>query len=298
VLGSAAVVLGTTAALALAAWRRRAADPLLVGWLWFLGTLVPMIGLVQVGAQGMADRYTYLPLVGLAIAVAWLPGLAGTRARVAGAVAAAVLLALAAGTRVEAARWRDGETLFRRAIAVDPDNFMAHYELARLMNATDRPAEAEIHAAQAARLVPVWSDAYLNLGAALQAQGRHEEAEKALRRAVARNPRSLDARHRLVRSLVAQGRLEPARSELDRLLREQPGDVEARLLKADLDARDGDRRAAWQEWATVCQLVGPSPGGREAARRLVELVAAWPEAPDAAREVARRVEPWLEDASP
>jgi tetratricopeptide (TPR) repeat protein len=255
-----------------------------------------MIGLVQVGAQGMADRYTYLPSIGLALAVAWLPGLTGLRARAAGAVAAAALLALAVATHAEARRWTDSETLFRRAIALDAENFMAHYELARLMNATGRPEEAEIHAAEAARLVPVWSDAYLNLGAALQAQGRHEEAVKALRRAISRNPNGLGARHRLVRSLVALERFGPARSELERLLREQPGDIEARLELADLDAREGDRVAAFQGYATVCQLVGPSPGGGiEAARQIVDLVAGWPDAPEAARRVARQVTPWLDE---
>jgi len=296
VLGSAALVLGATGALALAAWHRRSADPLLVGWLWFLGTLVPMIGLVQVGAQGMADRYTYLPMVGLALAVAWLPGLTGRRARLGGALGATALLALSMATHAESWRWADSETLFRRAIELDTRNFMAHYELARLLNATGRPTEAEVHAAEAARLVPVWSDAYLNLGAALQAQGRHDEAEKALRRAIVRNPRGLDARHRLVRSLLAQARFAPARSELERLLREQPGDIEARLLLADLDVREGDRMAAWQGYAIVFQLVGRSPGGIAAARGLVELVAGWPDAPAAARDVARQVEPWLGDA--
>jgi tetratricopeptide (TPR) repeat protein len=291
VLGSAALVLGATGALAFAAWRDRRADPPLVGWLWFLGTLVPMIGIVQVGGQGMANRYAYLPLVGLALAVAWAPGLG--RRRAAGVAGAVALLAMTAATRVETRYWTDSETLFRRAIALDPENDKAHYELARYLNFVGRPDDAEPHAAEAARLRPAWADAYLNLGAALQAQGRHEEAITAFRRASVRDPTSLDVRHRLVRSQLALDRDDAARAELSRLLRQQPGDIEARLLMADLDAKQGDREAAWKGYATVCQLVGPSPGGLEAARKLRALVEAWPDAPAAARDVARRLEPWL-----
>ncbi|MBW2445831.1 MAG: tetratricopeptide repeat protein [Deltaproteobacteria bacterium] len=296
VLGSAALVGAATVGLAFAAFRRRAAAPSLVGWLWFIGTLVPMIGFVQVGAQGMADRYMYLPLVGLAILVAWWPGLHGGRARAAGIVATAALLALTAATRVEAGHWHDSERLFRRAIEVDADNFIAHYELARLLNSIDRPAEAERHAAEAVRLIPTWSDAYLNLGAALEAQGRHAEAEKALRRALSRNAGSLAGRHLLVQSLIGQERFVPARNELGKLLREQPGDLGARMMLADLDALEGDPEAAWQGYATVCQLVGATPDGVEAARRLIALVAGWPEASENARNVARQVEPWVRGA--
>jgi tetratricopeptide (TPR) repeat protein len=295
VLASAALVIGATAALGFAAWRTRKADPPIVGWLIFLGTLVPMLGVVQVGGQGMANRYTYVPLVGLAMAVAWLPALG--RRRVAALAGAVLCLAMTAATRVEARYWTDSEALFRRAIALDPDNDKAHYELARYLNFVGRPEEAEPHAAAAARLEPAWADAYLNLGAALQAQGRHEEAITAFRRATVRDPTSLDVRHRLVRSQLALDRDRAARAELSRLLREQPGDVTARLLMADLDAKEGDRDAAWKGYATVCQLVGPSPGGLEAARKLRALVDAWPDAPPEARSVARQVAAWGDGAT-
>jgi len=293
VLGAAAFVLATSLALARGVRRRRAADPLLVGWLWFLGTLIPMIGLVQVGAQGMADRYMYVPLVGLAIAAAWLPGLAGVRGPWAAVAGGVVLLSLGGATHAEARYWSDSETLYRRALTIDAENFMAHYELARLLNAEGRPVEAEAHASEAVRLVPVWSDAYLNLGAALQAQGRDAEAVTALRRALARQPGSVGARVRLVRSLVALGRTDPARSELMRQLRDHPDDLGSRLVLANLDAHEGDRRADWRGYATVCQLAGPGPEGIEAARRLVALVAGWADAPAAARDAARQVKRWL-----
>jgi tetratricopeptide (TPR) repeat protein len=118
----------------LVVWRLRKTRPyLLVGWLWFLGTLVPVLGLIQAGVQSIADRYTYIPSMGLAILTAWgLRDLArawpAMRAVVA-ALATAALLLLAVQTMRQIGYWRDSDTLWRRTIAIDPANFMAHYLL-------------------------------------------------------------------------------------------------------------------------------------------------------------------------
>jgi len=133
---------------ALAIRRARQAPWLLVGWLWFLGTLVPVIGLVQVGRQAMADRYMYLPSIGLFLAVCWeLPALAGARARwraVLAAVSLAAILALTAATRAQARQWSDSATLFRHALAVTRDNYIAHIGLAKaLMQEKDWTGAAE-----------------------------------------------------------------------------------------------------------------------------------------------------------
>ncbi len=128
---SLAVLVAVTAG-ALRVWRPVPA--VAVGWLWFLGMLVPVIGIVQVGSQAMADRYTYLPLVGLALAVAWgLPEAiarfggerpAARRALLAAGGAAVALLAL--GSAAQLRHWRDTESLMRRALAVTRDNSIAH----------------------------------------------------------------------------------------------------------------------------------------------------------------------------
>jgi len=288
VLASAAALLAITALCLGLAWQRRDGAPLLVGWLWFLGTLVPMIGIVQVGAQGMADRYMYLPLVGLALAVAWCPGLPRRAERAAGALAALALAALAAASFVEAGHWRDSERLYRRALAVDADNDTGHYELARLLNSEGRHAEAEPHAREATRLRPAWSDAYLHLGVALLGQERPDEAVKALHRSLARDPSSLEARRFLARALVETGQLVQARGQLDQLLVAQPGDVLARIALGELAERQGDRAAAWQSYAFVCQIAPGLEPGRTAARHLVRLVASWPEAPPEAVMAASR----------
>ena len=158
--------LGLLAALA---WRRR---PWLgVGWLWFLGLLVPTLGLVQVGAQAHADRYTYLPLTGLAIAVAWgardaLAALGvGERARgrALASIGAAAIAALALATRSELRHWRDSEALFRRALAVTEGSFIAHAQLGAALLEQGRGAEAAAQWEEAVRLRPDFLEAANNL---------------------------------------------------------------------------------------------------------------------------------------
>ncbi len=171
-IGRAAVSLALVAGLTLAAgasWRRR--PYLLVGWLWFLGMFVPTLGLVQVGAQSMADRYAYLPLTGLAIAVAWgapdLLAACGLRTRVRapalGAAAFAALAALVSLTSAQIRTWRDSETLFRHALAVTRDNHIAHAHLGDALLERGRTAEAVAHWEESLRLRPSFLEVANNL---------------------------------------------------------------------------------------------------------------------------------------
>lgn len=174
----AALLLAAATAAAAASWRRR--PWLAVGWFWYVGTLVPMIGLVQFGMQARADRYTYLPLVGIAIAVAWGARELAARGPAAGralAAAAAVALALLAGaTRLQLAHWRDADALFARALAVTQDNFVAQHTLGRLRLEADDPDGAIEHLAEAVRLRPGWSAPRAALAEALARKGRLDEA--------------------------------------------------------------------------------------------------------------------------
>ena len=187
-LAAAAALLGISAA-ALLAWRRR--PYLAVGWLWFLGTLVPVIGLVQVGNQALADRYTYLPLVGLSIAVAWgardLLGRALPRTATAlgGAATLAVLGLL---TSIQVGHWRDTETLFTHAIAVTEDNHLAHTILANELIEQGRVREAVPHLSEAIRIAPDHAPAHVLLGEARLAEGRPAAAEESYRRALELHP--------------------------------------------------------------------------------------------------------------
>jgi protein O-mannosyl-transferase len=148
--GAALLLIAITA---LAVRRARREPWLLTGWLWFLGTLVPVIGLVQVGRQAMADRYLYIPSIGLFLAVVWSVAELGRRHRAVLATAAgAVLLALAVMTRVQIGYWSDSATLFRHALAATGDNYLAHIGLGKaLMGERDCEGAAEQFRAALAR---------------------------------------------------------------------------------------------------------------------------------------------------
>ena len=170
---------------------RRRAPYALVGWLWFLGTLVPVIGLVQVGWQGWAERYSYFPCVGLALALVWgVHALASTpRARnVALAVSALALLALAATTSADLATWRDSRALFERAVAVDEANPVAHNNLGEALEQAGDLAGARVHYARSLELHPSTAPVRVNLARVLRGLGQLDEARAELERALADDP--------------------------------------------------------------------------------------------------------------
>jgi tetratricopeptide (TPR) repeat protein len=172
---AAATVL-LAALTALAVWKARRAPWLLVGWLWFLGTLVPVIGLVQVGRQAMADRYTYIPSIGLFVAIVWgIAALARERRAILSMAAAAAILALAAGTWMQAGYWRDSVALYRHALAVTRGNYVAHVGLAKALTAKrDWTGAAEQYRAALA-LRPGLTEARAGLAAVLRAGDLEEE---------------------------------------------------------------------------------------------------------------------------
>ncbi len=152
---------------------------LAVGWLWYLGTLVPVSGLIQVGGQEMADRYTYVPLIGVTLAAVW--GARELLGRVRAAIIPAlVLLAVLLGLAVAATRhqvriWRDSESLFDHAIAVTEDNHLAHYNLGYYYLRAGKSEQAGFHFAEAIRIFPADREAYLGLGVAYSQLGKISE---------------------------------------------------------------------------------------------------------------------------
>jgi tetratricopeptide (TPR) repeat protein len=169
---AAAFLVGVTV-LALVRFRR--APGFGVGWLWYLGTLVPVIGLVQVGSQAMADRYMYLPLVGLAIAVAWgVPALVPTgRARtpVLSSLAVVTLAALAGVASLQLRHWRDSRSLFEHAVRVTADNHVAHAYLGAALLDEGRTEEGVARLSEAVRLQPSFLAASNNLAWVLATSG-------------------------------------------------------------------------------------------------------------------------------
>ncbi|MGA4578578.1 tetratricopeptide repeat protein [Limisphaera sp. VF-2] len=261
---SVATVLACTVFIAgLVVWtwlRRREAPYLWVGGCWFFGTLVPVIGLVQVGIQSMADRYTYFPSVGLGLALAgaWARWFQRSERRGLWIRAAVgLILAIWAGlTWRQIGFWRTSETLFRRTLAVTRDNYLAHNNLGfylvrqgrwdeameqyraalairrdyfdalnnlgHALAESGRPAEAIPWLEAALRLRPTHVGALNNYGNALAAVGRWQEAMAVYRRALAVDPRYADTHNNLGVALGMQGRLEEALPYLQEAIRLRP----------------------------------------------------------------------------
>jgi Flp pilus assembly protein TadD len=203
-VAAAACLLAGVTWLVFGPWRARRYAA--AGWLWYLVTLLPVIGLVQAGEQSMADRYTYVPLIGAFIVIAW--GIADivprdkAALRSASAAACAVVLALAGFTWVQTGYWKNGVTVFRHAIDVDPNNSMAHYNLGVVLSEHGRDDEAIREFFEAVRADPGNAEAHNNLGVALGSQGMHAEALTHLKRAVKLNPRNSEAQYNLGNDLL------------------------------------------------------------------------------------------------
>jgi tetratricopeptide (TPR) repeat protein len=187
----AAVLLAVISALA---WRVRHLKPCwLVGWLWFLGTLVPVIGIVQVGSAAMADRYTYIPSIGIFVAVAFgLPELAvkmsrGKRILPVGATF--LLLGCIGSMEWQLHYWRDSETLFRHTLAVTENNDKAHLDLAVTLEQHGRFQEALAEYRETVRIAPDRHQIHFNIGHMLARLGRHDEALAEYREAIRSDPK-------------------------------------------------------------------------------------------------------------
>jgi len=225
---SALLLVGVTA---LAIRLARRAPYLAVGWSWYLVTLVPVIGLVQVGLQSAADRYTYVPLVGVFVAVSWgLAAIAEARPPLRPAVAAvstAVLVALIPVTRAQVRHWKNNTTLFEHALAVTSSNCLAHNNLGLALAGAGQLEAAVTHYDEALRIKPDYIDAMSNRGAALHRLGRYQEAIDQLERALAVHPESPGVEVNLGNSLVATGRIDAAIEHYQRALRMRPGFYDA-----------------------------------------------------------------------
>ena len=204
---------------------------LLTGWLWFIGTLVPVIGLVQVGDQALADRYTYIPLTGLFIIIAWaLPDiLAKWRYRkiILGASALIVLSALSVCTRLQVRHWRSSITLFEHALEVTEDNYEAHFCIAEPLRRQGKNDEAIAHNSEALRIKPDYIEAHNGLGIALIEAGRPDEAVTHFTRALQLNPDCIEAKANLGVAFACQGRLDQAVTHFKEVIRTNPGYADA-----------------------------------------------------------------------
>ncbi|MGP8245051.1 MAG: tetratricopeptide repeat protein [Bryobacteraceae bacterium] len=294
VLGSGLLLVAVSVAVI---WEAQRRPYLPVGWLWYLGTLVPVIGLVQVGAQSMADRYTYLPLIGLFLALGWLiPDLLADwpqRKILLPAAAGILILACAVTARAQVQYWKDGTALWTRVLEVDPDSetahtllgdalarqgrfeeAMAHDSAALRLNADDRLAhkllgealakqgrfqEAIPEYSAALRLKPDDAEAHNGLGLALASRGRFDEAAAHYREAFRLQPTLVDAHYNLGLSLASQGKTDEAIGQYREALRIDPGFVKAHNNLGVALASQGKTDEAISEFSAVLHLTPDNP---------------------------------------
>jgi Tfp pilus assembly protein PilF len=275
------IALGACTATCLALRRRVPALP--VGWLWFTGMLVPVLGLLQQGDQGVADRWTYLPGLGMAIALAFpaaqavttLPRQSGRRlARVtAGLVFGFVAIMLMVASARQVAHWRDAETLWRRTATVYPTSDKALTNLGWALHARGADDEAMRWFAVGLTVNPRHSDCANTLGLLLLDRGRLDDAERYFRLAIDVSPELVAPRSNLGSTLARRGSYPEAKEVFDSALRLDPDDIGALYNYGVMLEAAGDIEAARESLRAVLQL---DPGHPQAGRKLLELERAAP----------------------
>ncbi|NOS71197.1 MAG: tetratricopeptide repeat protein [Verrucomicrobia bacterium] len=247
-----ASVFVSAAVLALISWlvwrARRDTPSLLIGWLWFLGMLVPVIGIVQVGRQAMADRYTYLPHIGLFIAVVYGFQNLTTRWHIKSAalfsVVGAILAACLLGTELQLRFWLNSEILFTHTLAVTKNNAIAHINLGVALEQKGRRDDALFQYRAALRIDPGYVQAHNNLAILLDAMDHNDEALAEYQEALRLNPKAALAHCNLGTLLVKLGRFDEASSHYSEAARLAPNDPRPHYLKGKAELRRSQSAAA------------------------------------------------------
>jgi tetratricopeptide (TPR) repeat protein len=221
---------------------------LVVGWLWYLGTLLPVIGLVQAGVQAMADRFTYIPLIGLFMMVAY--GLPGSLARrhdrrmILIPSGILLLLILMRITMSQVRLWQNSVTLFSHTLNVTVNNFLIHNNLGVTLMRQGKDQEAMIHYRKALEIKPNYADAYYNMGSVLMRQGKDQEALAHFLQALWLKPEKAETHNELGFILTKQGKLEEAIAHFAQAVHINPNDEEARYNLGTVLLRRGRAQEA------------------------------------------------------
>jgi protein O-mannosyl-transferase len=250
---------------ALALWQVRRRPCLFVGWFWFVGMLFPVIGLIQWGIQSMADRFTYVPLIGLSIALVWgaeeLLSRGRWPARLVAGLVAALLAALALRAADQLACWRDSETLFRHALAVTGDNEIAYANLGTSYAAAKQQDLAIACYRKALALNPNSGETLGNLAVALTVKKQNAEAEAAFQTAIRLLPNKTLLHLNYGNVLLDQDRTDQAIAEFQQAVRCEPDSPQAHDYLGHALAVQHRYAEAVQEYAAALQL---NPGYAEA----------------------------------
>lgn len=250
---------------------------LFTGWFWYVVMLVPVIGLVQVGEQGYADRYTYLPHIGLFMIMVWFAADVVTvrrsrsRLAVASAVAALMILALAWTAFIQTSYWRNSETLWSHALAVTSDNDVAHNNLGYLCVERGELDNAISHFESAARIRSGKRDAHydvgsafvqMNLADALARKGQSDEAMVHYEEAIRLQPYYADAYYNRGNVLFAKGRTDEAIADWEKALEIQPNDADAHTGLGNALLRKGSLQEAIAHYEKALALAPEDPHSR------------------------------------
>lgn len=256
-------ILAAITATALRVGRR--CPSVAVGWFWFLVTLVPVIGLTQVGNQAMADRFSYIPGIGLFIGVAWgAPDMLGRlhhRERILALIAGTVIVASAALTWRQLGYWRDNVSLYRHSLRVTGGNTFIYGNLGAALIQNHDPDEAIRTMREAIRFNPMFVDGHHNLGIALAEKGEWDAAIQEYRTALSLAPDNQKLHYNLGIALAEKGDLDAAAQKLRVALRIKPDDLRAHYNLGRTLIRKGDLDAAIRELRVVLQT---APGDIDA----------------------------------
>jgi tetratricopeptide (TPR) repeat protein len=288
-LAGACVML---AAVSVVVWWNRSRPHLVVGWLWYLGLLLPVIGLLQVGKQAMADRYTYLPQIGLYVLLAWTIHDVCRRwprgERVCWIGSGLLATGLLGGAMHQTGYWRDSETLWTHTIACTAPNAAAHYDLGVFLDGRGRTKEAVDHFLQALRIDPQDYRACNNLGIASFRQGRIDKAIEYYRRGLVIRPCDASLHTNLGAALLAQGQLDQALEQHWKAVACDPADAKAQYNLGVALLRQGRALTAVDHYREALKInpayVNAETGMGVALRQLGRV----PEALDHLRKSLRR----------
>jgi protein O-mannosyl-transferase len=246
-------------------WRLRKKRYLLVSWFWYLGTMVPVIGIVQVGRQAMADRYAYIPFIGLFVLVVWLASEFFSQIRLSFVTAVVITLAVlsgyAAASYIQIGYWRDSLTLFSHALQVTAENGIAEGNLGAALMDAGRPDMALPHFKAAVRLVPQLATAHYNLATVLHRQNQLDDAMHEYQLAItyaADSTEAAQAHNNLGVLLMQRNQPAGAMTEFMAAIQANPDEQNSYLGRGSLEYQEHELDAALADFSRAAQIAPTS----------------------------------------